>query len=232
MKCPPPHSWAIYACVAALCAGCSSTSPHSAVMGTNETIRFESLNPALVAPSDTNDVIISVTTNWPCFTVVDEESNVLSTNTECLLPLKVTWTISSTLPCTAAILGSPTFTGYPTNWPQIGRLGTNTAQTFTLNSPPYLNYFFFLRVTNVAVTLAWNPSTDINVIGYVLYWGTNSGVYSSNVPLGLVTNYTVTTLQPGRTYYFAATTIAAGGLQSTFSAEVAYLVPRPRTTIQ
>ena len=29
------------------------------------------------------------------------------------------------------------------------------------------------------MTLAWDQSTDPNVAGYVLYWGTHSGVYSS-----------------------------------------------------
>ena len=36
------------------------------------------------------------------------------------------------------------------------------------------------RVSESAtMTLAWDQSTDLNVAGYVLYWGTHSGVYSS-----------------------------------------------------
>ena len=45
------------------------------------------------------------------------------------------------------------------------------------------------RVSESAtLTLAWDQSTDPNVAGYVLYWGTHSGVYSSqsNVRTGPV----------------------------------------------
>ncbi len=35
-----------------------------------------------------------------------------------------------------------------------------------------------------------------------VYVGTTSGVYTTTIDVGNVTTYTVTGLQPGRTYYF------------------------------
>jgi hypothetical protein len=78
-----------------------------------------------------------------------------------------------------------------------------------------------------SVTLAWNASTDPIVVGYNVYYGGASGVYTNEVNAYSVTNITLSGLTPGVTYYFAATTYAASGLESPFSSEVSYLVPNP-----
>ena len=56
-----------------------------------------------------------------------------------------------------------------------------------------------------SVSLTWNPSPDTNVIGYKIYYGTASQVYTTNLVVGNVTNTTINGLAAGATYYFAAT---------------------------
>ena len=73
--------------------------------------------------------------------------------------------------------------------------------------------------------LAWNASTDPNVAGYNIYYGGASGVYTNEISAGNATNVTISGLVPGTTYYFAATTYDAVGMESPFSSEVSYLVP-------
>jgi len=78
-----------------------------------------------------------------------------------------------------------------------------------------------------SVSLAWSPSSDSNVAGYNIYFGGTSGAYTNMVTVGNATNATVSGLIVGSTYYFAATTYSAAGVESPFSSEIAYLVPAP-----
>ncbi|MFZ5863437.1 MAG: fibronectin type III domain-containing protein [Nitrospirota bacterium] len=66
--------------------------------------------------------------------------------------------------------------------------------------------------------LSWNPNTESDLAGYTVHYGTSSGVYSSVIPVGMVTTYTVTGLGPG-TYYFAVTAQDLVGNSSTPSNE-------------
>jgi hypothetical protein len=75
------------------------------------------------------------------------------------------------------------------------------------------------------LTLAWDPSTDPTVVGYDVYYGGASGVYTNMIDVGTNTTVTISNLVPGATYYFAATTYTATGLQSTYSSEIVYTVP-------
>ncbi|MGB7746176.1 MAG: fibronectin type III domain-containing protein [Verrucomicrobiia bacterium] len=75
------------------------------------------------------------------------------------------------------------------------------------------------------VTLAWRPSTDPTVVGYDIFQGTNSGVYTRTLDAGDATNITISGLVAGTTYYFAATTVDGTGMISPFSNEVSYKVP-------
>ena len=76
-----------------------------------------------------------------------------------------------------------------------------------------------------SVTLAWNASTDPGVAGYNVYYGGASGAYTNELCAGNATNATISGLVEGTTYYFAATSYVASGLESPFSSEVSYLVP-------
>lgn len=86
-----------------------------------------------------------------------------------------------------------------------------------------------------ALTLAWDPSADPSVMGYRLYQGTSSQIYSSVVDIGDQTTATMSALVGGVTYYFAVTAYDADGLESAFSGELSYTVPttapRPPTSL-
>ncbi|MGO9476364.1 MAG: Ig-like domain-containing protein, partial [Limisphaerales bacterium] len=75
------------------------------------------------------------------------------------------------------------------------------------------------------MNLAWNPTTDSTVVGFNIYYGGASATYTNEFSVGMATNATISGLVPGATYYFAATTYNAAGLESPFSAEISYLVP-------
>ena len=73
--------------------------------------------------------------------------------------------------------------------------------------------------------MAWDPSSDPSVVGYRLYQGGESLVYTNVVDVGNATLATITALVPGSTYYFAVTAYDSSGLESAFSGEIAYTVP-------
>lgn len=75
------------------------------------------------------------------------------------------------------------------------------------------------------VTLAWYPSGDTNVVGYKIYYGTESHNYTAFVDTGSNTQATITLPTPGVTYYFAATAYDSTGTESDFSNETSYAAP-------
>jgi Fibronectin type III domain len=75
---------------------------------------------------------------------------------------------------------------------------------------------------DVSVPLAWNASADPNVAGYKIYYGTVSQTYTNSVDVGNVTSVVIPGLVAGTTYYFAATTYTAAGVESQFSNEASY----------
>jgi hypothetical protein len=78
------------------------------------------------------------------------------------------------------------------------------------------------------VTLAWNPNVEAGLTGYNVYYGTVSRAFSGRMLVGRNwTNATVTNLVAGQTYYFALTAINIAGLESGYSAEVVYTIPKP-----
>jgi hypothetical protein len=82
-----------------------------------------------------------------------------------------------------------------------------------------------------SVTLAWNRSTNAIVAGYNIYYGGASGAYTNKICVGNVTNATISGLVQGTTYYFAATTYAASGVEGLLSSEVSYAVPLTVTVV-
>lgn len=89
-------------------------------------------------------------------------------------------------------------------------------------------YNVFASSTNTfQLTLAWNPSTDVNVIGYNIYYGTLSKTYTNKSDALNVTNYTLNLPKiAGVTYYFAATSYNILGLESDYTTnEPTYTVP-------
>jgi Immunoglobulin domain len=76
-----------------------------------------------------------------------------------------------------------------------------------------------------SVTFGWELSTDSNVAGYNIYYGTVSHVYDNKVSVGNVATATISGLVEGATYYFAATTYDALNQESLLSDEISYTVP-------
>jgi hypothetical protein len=76
-----------------------------------------------------------------------------------------------------------------------------------------------------SVSLGWTPSSDTNVVGYNIYYGTASGDYTNKISVGDVSAVTISNLTCGTTYYFAATDFNASGSESGFSSEVTFIVP-------
>jgi hypothetical protein len=85
-------------------------------------------------------------------------------------------------------------------------------------------------LANGRVTLAWDANSEPDLAGYKVYYGINSRVYPFTVSAGNVTNLTISNLQEGVTYYFAATAYNSAGLESDFSIEIDHIVPRIRAT--
>ena len=76
-----------------------------------------------------------------------------------------------------------------------------------------------------SLNVMWNASTDTNVLGYKVYYGTASQQYSNVVVAGNSTNTLIAGIKPGKTYYFAATSYNAAGWESAYSPELVYTVP-------
>lgn len=83
-----------------------------------------------------------------------------------------------------------------------------------------------------SVTLAWAPVTNASVAGYNVYYGPASRTYTNVVPVGNVTNATISGLTGGATYYFAATAVSTSGQESAYSSEVSYAVPNAAPGVQ
>jgi PKD repeat protein len=93
---------------------------------------------------------------------------------------------------------------------------------------PWILLFSVLLHTSSAyagqATLAWDASNEPDVSGYRLHYGQASRNYTASIDVGSQTNYTITGLQEGKTYYFAATAISSAG-ESGFSNEASKAIP-------
>ena len=116
------------------------------------------------------------------------------------------------------------------------RFWAHTARFFCLLSKPQVSGLawawalaLLLFVSNAyagQVTLAWDAVSAPSLSGYRLYYGQNSGSYSSQLDAGTQTTYTVSGLTDGQTYYFAVTAYDADE-ESAFSNEVSVTIPTP-----
>ncbi len=83
--------------------------------------------------------------------------------------------------------------------------------------------FFTPAAQAAQVTLAWDRNPDASIIGYRVYYGTQSRYYQNVVDVGNSTQAVLSGLVNGVTYYFAVTDYNASG-ESGFSNEVSYTV--------
>src|SRR5204863_7647467 len=72
-----------------------------------------------------------------------------------------------------------------------------------------------------SVIVSWDRSSEPDIAGYRLFFGTESRVYSSHVdvpgPIGMASN-----LSEGQIYYFAAVSYTSLGFESELSEEISF----------
>jgi hypothetical protein len=96
-------------------------------------------------------------------------------------------------------------------------------------------YFFFIPLFIVTssnayaadVTLAWDPNSEPDLAGYVLYWGTSSRSYTFSDDVGNTTTHTISGLSVGQTYHFTVTAYDTSANESGYSNEVVRTIPAP-----
>jgi hypothetical protein len=76
-----------------------------------------------------------------------------------------------------------------------------------------------------SVSLAWNANQEADLAGYRIHYGTTSKIYQYNVDVGNFTSCTISKLEEGKTYYFAATAYDTQSNESDYSKEAAYTIP-------
>jgi hypothetical protein len=116
----------------------------------------------------------------------------------------------------------------------MDELGTALASSSSMThrfSAACAAFFFVLAASqpsaaeNAALTLAWDPSPESSVTGYVLLVGEASGSYTRSIDVGLKTESTVASLQAGTAYYFAVRAYDAAGGFSSRSEELVATTP-------
>ena len=80
---------------------------------------------------------------------------------------------------------------------------------------------------NGSISLAWDRSTETDVVGYKVYWGTSSRLYTAQQDNQNEITATISNLEVGSRYYFAVTAYNQSGLESAYSQEVSGLVGSP-----
>src|SRR6185503_8635047 len=76
-----------------------------------------------------------------------------------------------------------------------------------------------------SLTLQWDHSTDSNVAGYVISYGTQSGNYPAKLDVGYVTSAILTGLVNGTTYYVIMQSYDGSHLLGPSTTEVAGQTP-------
>ncbi len=77
------------------------------------------------------------------------------------------------------------------------------------------------------VTLAWDPNSEPDLAGYVVYWGTSSRSYTFSDDVGDTTTHTIPGLSLGQTYYITVTAYDTSTNESGYSNEVVHTIPAP-----
>ena len=80
----------------------------------------------------------------------------------------------------------------------------------------------FVQLSHSAdVTLAWDHNDQVSVAGYYVYYGLESGNYSTKIEAGSELQYTLGGLDDLKSYYIAVTAYNEFG-ESDFSGEIIY----------
>lgn len=101
------------------------------------------------------------------------------------------------------------------------------AQAFLFAAVILTSFLIPFLAYSADVTLAWDANTEPDLDGYKLYYGTSSHNYTTNVDVGNTTEYTLTGLTEGTTYYFAATAYDTSNNESGYSTEIVHTISAP-----
>ena len=79
------------------------------------------------------------------------------------------------------------------------------------------------------VDLSWSASTSTSISGYNVYRGTVSGGPYTRITsaLDFSLNYSDSTVQSGKTYYYVTTAVDSSGAESSYSSQVQAVIPFP-----
>jgi hypothetical protein len=118
------------------------------------------------------------------------------------------------------------------NHNNIFQEGSHSLSRALLSAAAILTSFLIpLLAYSADVTLAWDANTEPDLDGYKLYYGTSSRNYTTSVDVGTTTEYTLTGLTEGITYYFAATAYDTLDNESGYSTEIVYTINNITHTI-
>jgi hypothetical protein len=81
-----------------------------------------------------------------------------------------------------------------------------------------------IEAQTVSLTATWNASSESDIAGYVLFSGTQTGIYSSSIDVGNVTSWQGV-FSSGTRYYFAVQAYNTSSNFSPYSTEVFVDVP-------
>jgi hypothetical protein len=82
-------------------------------------------------------------------------------------------------------------------------------------------FLFSSEVTAREITLTWDANSEPDLSHYIVYWGTQPGIYTNNSGnIGLKTEYKTNIPDDDQIYFFAVTAVDTSGLESDFSNEV------------
>ena len=76
------------------------------------------------------------------------------------------------------------------------------------------------------ISLEWDPNIEPNLAGYKMYYGTSSSSYTCTIDVGNHTTCTISDLEEGNIYYFAATAYDLFGNESDYSNEAFKYIPK------
>jgi hypothetical protein len=119
-------------------------------------------------------------------------------------------------------------TATPTNWSATSIIvpvpaGATTGPVVVTVGGLATNGITFTVIQAAAVTATWNANTETDIAGYVLSYGTQTGVYSTRADVGNVTTWQGP-LTAGVGYYFAVQAYNTSLQFSPYSAEVFHTV--------
>jgi len=103
--------------------------------------------------------------------------------------------------------------------------GKNCCRIFILL--PFIILAVALNASAADITIAWDANTEADLAGYKIYYGTGSRNYTTSEDVGNATSYTITNLDEGVTYYFAAKAYDTSQNESDYSAELVYTISAP-----